>query len=177
MILVWDRIVRVIHWSVALLVLGNFVNESGAAWHRYAGYAAAALVLVRLAWGCISSGHARFSNWWPGLGGFIAYVRASFSGNAPRFLGINPAGAFMASLQWLLILALGVTGWMMGLDAYWGEEWLENLHETVGYVLLGCVGLHVASVIAMSLHHRENLPKGMLTGKKRAPDQAESGNR
>ncbi|SNS30863.1 Cytochrome b [Noviherbaspirillum humi] len=167
MVLVWDRLVRLIHWGVAALVAFNFLNEGGSTWHRYAGYATATLVLTRLAWGRFSRGHARFSRWWPGIAGLRAYFAASRAGRAPRFLGINPAGACMAVLLWLLILALGISGWMMGLDAFWGDEWLEILHEVIGYGLLACIGLHVASVIFVSIRHRENLPKAMLTGKKR----------
>lgn len=167
MIKVWDPLVRIIHWSVALTVLGNFLTESGALLHRRAGYIAAALVLVRLGWGFTSRGYARFSVWWPGIGGLFAYLRAAASGTAPRHIGINPAGAVMACAIWLLVLSLAVTGWMMGLDPFWGEEWLQDLHETIAYVLLACAGLHVSSVIAMSLRNRENLPKAMLTGKKR----------
>ncbi len=168
MIQVWDRLVRIVHWSVALAVLANFLNESGSTWHRYGGYFAVALVLGRIAWGFLSSGYAGFASWWPGFSRVIAYVRAMFSGTAPRYLGINPAGACMAILIWLLLIALGISGWMMGLDAFWGEEWLEDTHEIIAYVLLGCVAVHVGSVIAVSVRHRENLPKAMLTGKKRS---------
>lgn len=167
MIEVWDRVVRFVHWSVATLVLANFFIESGPR-HRYIGYLAVALVALRLVWGFTSSGYARFSRWWPGIREIITYLRQTMAGNAPRYLGINPMGASMAVLLWLLIASLGVTGWMTGLDAYWGEEWLEDLHETLAYVLLACVSIHVSSVIAVSIRNRENLPKAMLTGKKRS---------
>ncbi|HJV50850.1 MAG TPA: cytochrome b/b6 domain-containing protein [Noviherbaspirillum sp.] len=167
MIEVWDRVVRFVHWNVAALVLANFLIDTGPR-HRYAGYLAVALVALRLIWGCISSGYARFSRWWPGFGEIIPYLRATIAGKAPRYIGINPMGASMAVALWLLIASLGVTGWMMGLDAYWGEEWLERLHESLAYVLLGCAAIHVTSVIIVSIKHRENLPKAMLTGKKRS---------
>lgn len=165
---VWDRIVRLIHWGVALLILVNFLNESGSSWHRYAGYAAVSLVLARGTWGCISRGYARFSNWWPGFLGIRNYLLATLAGKAPRFLGINPAGACMAVMLWVTVLLLGITGWMMSWDAFWGEEWLQDLHQIIAYVLLGCVGIHIASVVFVSLRHRENLPRSMLTGEKRA---------
>lgn len=167
MIDVWDRIVRFVHWSVAALVLANFVFETGPL-HRYAGYLAVALVALRLVWGFTATGYARFSCWWPGFGKTVTYLRQTIAGRAPRYIGINPMGAAMAVLLWLLIASLGVTGWMMGLDAYWGEEWLQELHETVAYVLLGGVAIHVTSVIVVSIKSRENLPKAMLTGKKRS---------
>ncbi|NEX61675.1 cytochrome b/b6 domain-containing protein [Noviherbaspirillum galbum] len=168
MILVWDPLVRVIHWTLAALVLGNFLNEDGTAWHRYAGYTAAGLVATRLLWGCVSRGHAGFRRWWPGFPGILAYVRASLRGQAKRTLGINPAGAAMAATIWLLVLAMGVTGWMMGLDAFWGESWLEALHAALAYLLLACAGMHVCAVLAMSFAHRENLPRAMVTGRKKA---------
>lgn len=167
MIDVWDRVVRTVHWSVAALVLANFVIESGPR-HRYAGYLAAALVALRLIWGFTSSGYACFSRWWPGIGQIVAYLRATLAGNAPRYIGINPMGASMAVVLWLLIASLGITGWMTGLDAYWGEEWLQDLHVTLAYVLLGCVTIHITSVIVVSVRNRENLAKAMLTGKKRS---------
>lgn len=172
MTLVWDRLVRFIHWSVALAVLINFLNESGSAWHRYTGYAAAGLVFLRLAWGIFSHGYARFSNWWPGLSSLPAYVRTVCAGRVPRYLGVNPLGAIMAGSIWMLIIALAVTGWLMETDSFWGEEWLENLHEVFAYVLLACSFLHVIAVFAMSMKHGENLAKAMITGKKSAPSNS-----
>jgi cytochrome b len=65
-----------------------------------------------------------------------------------------------------LILSLGITGWLMGTDTYWGVTWLENLHETLFYILMLCVSLHVTMVLVLSKHLRINLPKAMVTGYK-----------
>lgn len=167
MVKVWDRVVRVIHWVIALLALNNFISESGSTWHRYAGYAVTALVIFRLCWGIVGSQYARFRRWWPGTRTLGPYLRALAAGNPPRYLGLNPAGALMAIMLWTLLLALGMTGWMMGWDAFWGEEWLENLHAALAWTLSICIGVHIFSVVIMSIRHRENLPKAMLTGKKR----------
>ena len=152
-----------------MLVLANMYNNSSGIWHRYAGYAAAVLVLLRLAWGWVGAGHARFSTW-PPLGGVPHYVRALWRGRPPRHAGHNPLGVVMIVSLWSLVLALGATGWMTRLDAYWGEEWLENLHETLADVLLACVGLHVVAVGVMSLVLRENLVRSMITGRKQRRD-------
>lgn len=166
---VWDGCVRTVHWSVAVLVLANMYNNSSGPWHRYAGYAAATLILARLAWGWLGTGHARFSSW-PPLRGVPDYARALWRGRPPRHVGHNPLGVVMIAALWSLVLALGVTGWMTRLDAYWGEEWLENFHERLADVLLGCIVLHVVAVIVMSVLLRESLVRGMITGHKRRPD-------
>lgn len=49
---VWDRLVRVLHWSLALSVLAAWLSsEGGAQWHEWVGYVSLACVVVRVAWG------------------------------------------------------------------------------------------------------------------------------
>ncbi|QZA81298.1 cytochrome b/b6 domain-containing protein [Deefgea piscis] len=165
---VWDPVVRVLHWSLAIAVLGNFLNEEGDLIHRWEGYAAVGIVISRIIWGFIGSEHARFSSWFPTPATLKSYLAAQLRGEHPRFLGHNPAGAVMMLFLLLMVLSLGATGYMMGSDAFFGEEWLETLHETLAYTLLTGVGLHVAAAIFESWRHRENLPAAMLHGYKRA---------
>jgi cytochrome b len=68
-----------------------------------------------------------------------------------------------------MLIAISVTGYMMTTDAFWGAEWVENLHRGLVYTTLGLIALHVAGVLATSFTHRENLVKAMITGRKRAP--------
>ncbi len=68
----------------------------------------------------------------------------------------------------ILLGAIGATGYMMGMDAYFGEEWLEKLHKALVNGLLLLVALHLAGVATASLRHRENLVKAMITGRKAA---------
>lgn len=49
-----------------------------------------------------------------------------------------------------------------------GEELLETLHSAFVYLTLALAALHVAGVLASSIAHGENLPKSMVTGRKRA---------
>ena len=81
--------------------------------------------------------------------------------------GHNPAGAVMILLLMALLAGISLTGWMLTLDAYFGEEWLEDLHGALANALLILVVLHVAAAIYESLRHRENLVWSMITGYKR----------
>jgi cytochrome b len=69
----------------------------------------------------------------------------------------------------VLLATVGTSGWMMGLDQFWGVGRVETLHETAANVLIGAVALHVIGAIVESVRHRENLPLAMVTGYKRAP--------
>ena len=63
---VWDPMVRIFHWTVALLFVANMtVLDEDSLAHIYAGYAMFGIVLVRLIWGVIGTKHARFSAFWP----------------------------------------------------------------------------------------------------------------
>ena len=46
---VWDPFVRVFHWSLVACVLLNFVVEEGETLHQAIGYAASALVVLKVA--------------------------------------------------------------------------------------------------------------------------------
>jgi len=166
---VWDPLVRAFHWTVAAGVIANltFLREAKST-HINVGYVVLAALAVRLVWGVIAHGHARFASFVPGPSRFLAYVGAMLGRREPRYLGHNPAGAAMIVLLLILLAVIGTSGWMMGLDAFWGVAWVEELHETAANVLIGAVALHVIGAIAESLRHHENLPLAMITGYKRA---------
>ncbi|XZG69000.1 cytochrome b/b6 domain-containing protein [Chitinibacteraceae bacterium HSL-7] len=171
MIQVWDRVVRVVHWTLVSVVLANLLfTESGAPLHRWAGYLGLSAVLLRVIWGLVGSPYARFSQWWPAPRRVLPYLRAFRQ--PPRMLGHNPLGALMMLSLLLLVASLGVTGWMMGLDAYWGEAWLESLHGTLADILAVLVMLHVAGALLESWRHRENLIAAMWHGRKRPLDES-----
>lgn len=166
---VWDRLVRTVHWLVAAAVLANFtLLEEGGRWHRWAGYAACMLIALRTIWGFVGSRHARFSDWFPWPSKVKAYIGALRQGHPPRMLGHNPLGALMMLTLWALVISLGATGFMMGTDRFFGEEWVESLHEAIANVLIGAVGLHVVGAIVESKRHHENLVRSMITGHKPA---------
>src|SRR5215813_6780262 len=164
---VWDAVVRLLHWALAALVAIDLVRDDGDHPHRLIGYAAVGVVLARLLWGLVCRPPGRLSDLWPSVSQSVAYLRRLRRGRPPRSLGHNPLGVWMAWLIWLLVLLLGLSGWTSRLDAFWGDDFLTDLHAVLADILLIAVFVHLVGVGAMSWLWRENLPAAMITGKKR----------
>ncbi len=146
-VVVWDPLVRLIHWSLALIILLNgIVIDDESKLHEWAGYAALALVATRLLWAVIGPRHARFTAFPPSPARAVWYVRSVLSRDRTIHLSHNPLGALMAYNIWLTVIALGVTGYMMTTIRFFGIDWVEELHELVFNWLMLSVGLHVAGV-------------------------------
>lgn len=167
---VWDPVVRLFHWTVALGCIANLtvLRELKSA-HRYVGYVILAAVAIRLVWGVVGSRHARFADFAPSPRRLLDYLSALVRGREPRYVGHNPAGAVMMLALIGMVGACGVTGWMMGLDAFWGVGWVEALHEGAANAILVLAVVHVLAALVESWRHRENLILSMMTGLKRAP--------
>ncbi|MCC2652663.1 MAG: cytochrome [Microvirga sp.] len=169
MVRVWDLFVRIFHWSLVFLFLVAFATgDEFERLHIAVGYAIAALIALRVAWGFVGSRHARFSDFVRPPAETLGYMRKAVRGRAPRYLGHNPAGGLMTLALLGMITSIAATGFMMTTDAFWGAEWVEDLHEGLVYVTLGLIALHVAGVLVTSYEHGENLVKAMITGRKRA---------
>jgi cytochrome b len=164
---VWDPLVRVLHWTLAAGFLGAFLIDSPRDLHETLGWIAVGAAAARVGWGFAGPQRARFADFVPTPAGFLAYAQAVLAGREARYVGHNPAGGAMVVALLAVVATLGLTGWMMGLDAFWGAGWLEGLHEIVGNVGFGLVVFHWLGVTWESLRHRENLAKAMITGRKR----------
>lgn len=168
---VWDPVVRVFHWGTALLFFANFaVFEDDSPAHRYAGYVLFTLVLVRLTWGLVGTRHARFSAFRPSLSDIKAHLKALLTGAPEEHLSHNPLGAVMVYNLLATLVLISVTGIMMRSDAFWGIDWVEELHEFLANYALVCVGLHIAGVMFETRRSKVNLIKAMVTGRKEIPD-------
>jgi len=164
---VWDRFVRVFHWSLVLCVLANyFIIDDGELIHQWIGYTASGFVVARIVWGFVGSRHARFSDFLPTPTRLKQHVSRVVAGEPDFHPGHNPLGALMMLALITLVLALGATGFMQTLDAFWGEEWLQELHEILGSTLIGFAVLHAAAAIIMSRIEGINLIGAMITGVK-----------
>jgi cytochrome b len=184
---VWDPLIRFGHWGLATaFAVAWLTGEEWEDVHVLAGYAVAAIVVIRIGWGLVGPRTARFASFVRGPGAVLAYLRGLLRGNARRYLGHNPAGAAMVLA--LLLSLSGTVGTGMALLAVEegegplagivatadggaheaGEELLEEAHELLANGTLALVLVHVLGVLVSGFAHRENLVRAMITGRKRA---------
>jgi cytochrome b len=176
---VWDPLVRILHWSLAVSFFVAYLTEDELTVHVYAGYVLAGVVGVRLVWGVVGTRHARFADFVTRPSTVFAYLGLLGKGRPPHYVGHNPAGGAMVVALLICLVLTVVLG--MALIAHDGsgplagtlvtrfpEDWLEESHEVLANLTLFLVAFHVAGVVLSSYLEGQNLVKAMFTGHKRA---------
>lgn len=140
-IYVWDRFVRIFHWSLVLLFITSYISGEQEHWiHSYSGYAIIILVLLRFVWGFIGTKYAQFRNFVKSPTKTVSYVKSIAAGSSERYLGHNPAGGMMIITLLLFLLLTTVSG--MKLYAIeegkgpFAQEWIassENIDNKKSY--------------------------------------------
>ncbi len=93
---VWDLLVRVFHWLLVLAFSVSYLTEGEPqSVHVWSGYVIATLLVIRIAWGFVGHGHARFADFVVGPVHGGRHLVREIRGDARRYLGHNPAGASM----------------------------------------------------------------------------------
>lgn len=182
---VWDPLVRLTHWTIALaIVLNEFLIDGDAVTHIWVGYTAFGLLALRLLWGLIGPENARFSSFPISLSGASRHVANLKRGKHKAHLSHNPLGALMVYALWTMLLFVSVTGVMLESEPFpehEGEynrhyedadddedraEIIEELHEMSANLLLLLAVLHVGGVVLESRLSGRNLVRPMIFGGK-----------
>jgi len=168
---VWDPLLRIVHWSLAIAVALGWATTLPAlsAWHVEVGYAALALVVVRVVWGFVGPRTARFARFVRSPRATWAYARLAVRGRARRHLGHNPLGAWMMLALLFCVAGLAATGWLYSTDEFWGDRTVERIHIGFAWAIVVLAAFHVAGVVVTGIVHGENLVAAMLHGSKRGP--------
>jgi cytochrome b len=107
----WDPVVRLTHWGIAVAVLLNaLVTEGGSLIHVSLGWLGMALLLLRLIWGAFGPSEARFSAFPPNPFAALRHLGDLARGRPREHRSHNPAGALMAYALWVTLATLIATG-------------------------------------------------------------------
>jgi cytochrome b len=188
---VWDIFVRTAHWLLVAGFATAYFSGGDPIWlHSSAGYLIAAIVVLRVIWGFVGPEHARFVNFVKTPGAVFAYLGDLIHLRSRRYVGHSPAGGAMTVALLVLMLATATFGMMdlaltkgQGPLSYWlqpstavtaamaaGDRIrgpFKDVHELLANITLAFIILHLGGVALASLAHRENLPRAMVTGRKR----------
>jgi cytochrome b len=167
---VWDPLVRLFHWSLVIFFAANaLVLDDDSKWHIWVGYAIVALVLVRIIWGFFGTKYARFTSFPPSAAGSMEQISDIISARKQVHIGHTPLGALMIYNLLVAMLVIGLSGYLMTTDMFWGVEWPEEVHEASVLWAEISVVLHIAAVVFESIRTKVNLPRAMFTGYKGLP--------
>ena len=184
---VWDIPVRLVHWSLVLLVIVMFVTGklggNWLEWHKRAGFSILGLVTFRILWGFVGSHHARFVNFLRGPKAVAAYMKSATRRNSPHHTGHNPLGALsvvtMLGVLWLQAVMglfanddLMLEGPFAHLVGKAVSDQLTTLHKLNSTLILILIGVHLAAIAFAFFYRKENLVKAMITGNKMLPTSA-----
>jgi cytochrome b len=161
---IWDPLVRLFHWSLAIAFAVAWFVRSESAIHETAGEIVLILIIVRAAWGLIGPASARFETFVKGPIPTAKYLWSIVRGQPRHYPGHNPAGAAMIGALLLALVTTTVSGILMTTTALWGNGWIEWLHGTAATLCVWLIGFHLLGVIVACFQHRENLPRAMIDG-------------
>jgi cytochrome b len=172
-IMVWDMPVRVFHWLLVVCFAGAWLTSESERLqmiHYAFGYTSCLLILIRLVWGVIGTRYARFTQFLKGPKAVLGHFMAMLRGHPHHDVGHNPAGGLVMVALMLLILVIGVSGYLSVKELL--GDFAGEIHESVASLALAVVILHILAAIVMSLMEKQNLVKSMVDGKKQGmPEQ------
>jgi len=170
-VLIWDLPTRLFHWllsagfiAAAVIALAMGEHSPLFPYHAIIGLTIALMVVLRVVWGIVGTRYARFGSFIFGPAAVIEYMKGALIGGGKRHLGHNPGSAVAIFALLALVLALAVTGFMMGQ----GNEAIKEVHEILAWTTVGVVVVHLLGVAFHTIRHRENITASMIHGRKRA---------
>jgi cytochrome b len=181
---VWDWPVRVVHWSIAMLVAAmvatGLIGNEALVWHMRLGQVLLALVIFRILWGFAGSTNARFATFVRGPRAVIEYARSLIRPPHHAHATHNPLGGWMVVALLLVLLAQTTTGLFTNDDVLSEgplvkfiskdrSDWIGTWHRRGWWLLVALACMHILAVIAYLAHFGENLVRPMVSGAKVLP--------
>lgn len=170
-VLIWDLPTRLFHWllsagfiATAIIALALGEDSSLFPYHAIIGLTLALMVCLRVLWGIAGTRYAKLGTFIFGPAAVIEYMKGTLVGGGKRYIGHNPGSALAILTLLALVLAMAVTGVMLGQ----GNERVKDLHEILAWGMVGVAVVHVLGVAFHTIRHRENITLSMIHGQKHA---------
>lgn len=144
----WDAVVMVSHWLLAICFVGAVITQDSEKYrllHVTMGYTMFGLVAFRLVWGFVGGKYARFNSIYPRIKKVIEYLQSLFTAEPQAFIGFHAIGFLAAYLLLAVILMVTISGYIVYEEL--GPDLFEDLHETLGNLLIAIVGIHIGGVV------------------------------
>ena len=188
---IWDRPVRLFHWTLILLVALSYASGKSGAWslHFVSGYAILTLVLFRILWGFFGSENARFAHFLKSPLAALRQLARLAKRDQDRETSHNPAGGWMVVVLLSLLLVQGLSGLFANHDPGFSysqhgplalkvseatQESLSAWHLAGQRYLVFAIALHVLAIMLYKLVKGHELVMPMLTGEKLLPEGAKA---
>jgi cytochrome b len=183
---VWDPLLRLTHWSFALLIPAMWWTAENSKWalHKRLGLVLLGVLVFRVLWGFLGPETARFASFVNGPRTVIAYLRGQWT-QAATHIGHSPLGgwstlALIAVMLSQVSMGLfagdpfdGMTGPLNPLVGVMLADTITELHETFFWVVVGFVGLHLSAIAFYGVRGDDLLSP--MVGGNRPPMQGVAG--
>lgn len=166
--IVWNKFIRLTHWLVAVIIILNmFVYADGDDIHIWLGYIAAGIVIFRLVYGFISRDQAHSLSSFPlSPSSLFKFFQDKINHRDTKYKGHNPAASLIYILIWICVFGLAITGWMLGLDRFFGDEGVEQAHVIINTTLQVTIVIHLLGMLLDGIQFKRHTWLGMFNGKK-----------
>lgn len=164
-----DLATRTYHWLFAASFIGAYLtaeSEKFRLLHVTLGYTMLGLVGFRIVWGIIGPRHMRLSAMFRKLKGLGTLREALRSGQLLHATHLKQSANLLMALTIMALLASVIPLTLSGYAVYHelAGNWIEEIHEFFGEMMLVLVVSHLFMIALVSLLRRTNLAKSMVTG-------------
>jgi cytochrome b len=181
---VWDVPVRVVHWTLVVLIVALIVTGKLGAdwleWHMRFGESLLALIAFRILWGFVGSRNARFATFVFSPARVARYARSIAQRAKETYVSHNPLGGWMVLALLVALLAQATAGLFANDDVLWEgplaarvtkdtSDAFSWFHRRFWWVIVALSTVHIGAAIAYLAAWKDNLIVPMLTGRKTMP--------
>ncbi|NCG09328.1 MAG: hypothetical protein GWO81_07165 [Verrucomicrobia bacterium] len=154
--------------SVGGAIAIAFLVDHDSGWYAYHmlfGLCAGFLLVVHVILGIVGTRHVNFEAMGHGLSKLPGYLFGIFKRQEKPCPGHNPLAWFVYVVMFSILTLLVLSGVFML------NHSIEEIHEILGWVLLGTVAAHLIGILIHGLRFRENVALSMFSGRKRATQE------